>query len=419
MSMVDTPGFKEDMCYTLDIEFLFSNLLDISKDDHKSAVKRYKEISRWLDENEHVACYEPHIYSQGSFLLGTVTKSILDENEHEYEYDLDFVIVLRRPSDDLTPSKLKSIVHAAIKAYVEEKEIILQPEGRRCWTLDYFDNVRFHIDILPAIPAATYPYLNELNKLKSYVETHGEDYLCETIGQKFNVANNFSKKPVETIEKLLKDPIAITDKPPDGDYVWMLSDPKGYAAWFRRMSGETEYGVSKAVEDAPAYQSEKSVLQRVVQLLKNHRDYWMMQQPPEMQEHKPISIIITTLAARAYADLDDTDKTESTRIIQVLQAVVENMPNYIESEKSEEIVRNPVNIEENFADKWQVYPERKDLFYKWLAQVCNDLVHLDSVLTLEESTSDEVWEALMPLLGRRIVNKARNGCNDCTESQHL
>ena len=45
----------------------------------------------------------------------------------------------------------------------------------------------------------------------------------------------------------------------------------------------------------PAYKEKKSPLQRVVQILKRHRDLMF-----NGDESKPISIIITTLAARAY-----------------------------------------------------------------------------------------------------------------------
>ena len=32
------------------------------------------------------------------------------------------------------------------------------------------------------------------------------------------------------------------------------------------------------------------------------------------------------------------------------------------------VISNPVNPEENFADKWPTHPKRKENFFKWLRQ---------------------------------------------------
>lgn len=65
-------------------------------------------------------------------------------------------------------------------------------------------------------------------------------------------------------------------------------------------------------------------------------------------EDKPIPIIITTLAARAY--------NNQTNIIQGLIDVINIMENYIEERldahgRRIKWIGNPVNGEENFADK--------------------------------------------------------------------
>ena len=55
------------------------------------------------------------------------------------------------------------------------------------------------------------------------------------------------------------------------------------------------------------------------------------------------------------------------------------MENYIEkcydhnSGKIIKWIANPVNSEENFADKWIEYPQREKNFYKWLDQVKQDV----------------------------------------------
>ena len=67
-------------------------------------------------------------------------------------------------------------------------------ESSRCWTLNYIDESNFHIDILPSVP---------------YNDVDDEN-------------------------------IAITDKNKDSYYIksadWEISNPKGYAEWFKDKS---------------------------------------------------------------------------------------------------------------------------------------------------------------------------------------
>ena len=367
----------------IELEKVLSELLDISELHHDLAVTRYKGIGHWLDRDRHVVSYNPQIYPQGSFLLGTVTKSISNEDD----YDLDFVTELKQPRDNITPRGLKrELVGKAIKTYVDNRsDVKLQEEGRRCWTLDYSGDVQFHMDVLPAIPAAKDPYQEELRKLKLYRSA--------AIGQKLEVASNLSA-----------DAIAITDKQPDYSYLWLLSNPKGYAKWFREMSIIRRSIVTLAVESAPNYQRKKSPLQRVVQMLKRHRDLWIENHYIYDKDDKPISVIITTLAAKAYRSKVNASETE---ILQALQTVVENMLDYIEPVGGVDWVRNPVNKYENFADKWEQYPKRRRCFMAWHEQVCSDLRTLNKALQNTYATDAEVWKALAFFLGAGIVEEAK------------
>jgi len=82
---------------------------------------------------------------------------------------------------------------------------------------------------------------------------------------------------------------------------------------------------------------------------------------------QPISIIITTLAARAYqgeADLGDA-----------MERILEQMGNLIHSTRPR--VPNPVNPAEDFADKWYTEEGRKkrleENFHTWLTAAKADL----------------------------------------------
>jgi hypothetical protein len=151
--------------------------------------------------------------------------------------------------------------------------------------------------------------------------------------------------------------------------------------------------LSEAVSPVPKYNKEKLPLQRVVQILKRHRDMMF-----NGDEDKPISIIITTLASRAYG--------KETSITDALTNVVVNMRNYIESRydpNTRKVVKwipNPVNPEENFADKWVEHPQREKNFNKWL-----DLVESDIQTIVQKRGLHFIAEAMKKPFGEQTVTK--------------
>jgi hypothetical protein len=197
--------------------------------------------------------------------------------------------------------------------------------------------------------------------------------------------------------------IRITDKKQPNYYTdtvaenWMKSNPFGYAKWFFNeaiISQEKRLMFSASVNPVPKYQKEKMPLQRVVQILKRHRDMMF-----SGNEDKPISIIITTLASRAYK--------KETSIIDALISVATNMRNFIENRydrntrKDIKWVSNPVNLEENFADKWIEFPQREKNFYKWLDQVEYDIQSI-----IQKQGIHNIAEAMKKPFGEQSVIKA-------------
>ena len=184
--------------------------LDIPERHYKQAIKQYESIGTWLEREESgVACYSPEIYPQGSFLLGTVIKPISGAEE----YDIDLVSELRLQKTEISQEKLKCLVGAEIKSYVQANNMNSQPEERqRCWTLNYADGAQFHTDILPAIPDA--------EPFKLFLESKGHS------------PSNWADSAIAITDTTLPNYSQIT---PD----WSHSNPKGYAEWFRsRMKKE-------------------------------------------------------------------------------------------------------------------------------------------------------------------------------------
>jgi len=145
--------------------------------------------------------------------------------------------------------------------------------------------------------------------------------------------------------------------------------------------------ITASVDDIPDYKV-KTPLQRAIQLLKRHRDCMFAGDG----EHKPISIIITTLAAHAY--------NEESTISEALQSILRDMANYIEYQGNEVYIANPVNPAENFADKWAEQPKKRENFERWLTQARRDFA-----LYLRVNRFNEVPQQLKEHLGYRLVEK--------------
>ena len=350
--------------------------LDISESHYEQAVKCYESIGAWLERDESIiACHMPEIYPQGSFLLGTVTKPISGADE----YDIDLVSELNLQKTEISQEKLKYLVGVEIKSYARANNMNSRPEeSRRCWTLNYADGAQFHADILPAIPNA--------EPFKLFLESRGYS------------PSNWSDFAIAITDNTLPNYCQI-------DLDWPHSNPKGYAEWFRSCM-QTQFDairkslMERQVENVPEYKV-RTPLQRSIQILKRHRDIWFDQNQSAYDEKaKPISIIITTLAAHAYNNEADLQ--------QALLRIVAEMSHYIEYyDNGVALVRNPVNPLENFADKWQEYPIRKTCFMDWIKQA-----QLDLVKALELSDIQSVGESLKPCLGERIINEGLRNTPD-------
>lgn len=144
-----------------------------------------------------------------------------------------------------------------------------------------------------------------------------------------------------------------------------------------------------------------------MQLLKRHRDIHYAG-----DDDKPISIIITTLAARAYDG--EKDLTSAFR------NVVAKMRNYIETRmvdgKEIKWVPNPVNSQENFADKWPESPRKQRLFYEWLDKLeanIHNIVSSNDRLLLERHFSDsfgkEMSQKTFAALAKQKLNERKSG----------
>ncbi len=295
-----------------------NNLFDAAEDE-------YMALGAWLDRE--TPTYRIEVYAQGSFALGTVNKPITGTDD----YDLDLVCEFAEQYE-LTAKELKcTVIKPLLQRYRRITGDIV--EKRRCWHVEYEDVPNFHMDIIPAVCRNTY--------------------------------------------------IDITDHDEDtGYYDYIGSNPRGYIKWFQgQMKLQRQALLEKYckehrdiitcqadIEKLKEYNF-KTPLQKTIQILKRHRDIMF---EGDTRHLKPVSIIITTIAAQLYGNEDN--------IVDTLNTILNGAEQYISDHISngEYHIDNPCftgGDVENFADKWNEHPERAAAFVRWLNKAKMDLVN--------------------------------------------
>lgn len=339
--------------------------IDVPESRQKEAIDRYKSVGKFLNRDQSALAHmEPDVYPQGSFRLGTAIRPVTEGEE----YDIDLVLQLKSTKRNEPQKSLKKKVGAELKIYASQNGMNSEPEPkRRCWTLEYADDAQFHLDVLPALPDSQ--RMRQVLSERGYTPTTYSD-----------------------------QSIAITDEEHYGYSVvcddWNQSNPRGYAEWFEsrmkvRLDEQREVVAKRMnarVEEVPSYKV-KTPLQRAVQILKRHRGFVFKE-----DEHKPISIIITTLAAHSY------DNEASLAL--AMEKIVFGMESHILSKNGETYIPNPVNPLENFADKWAKEPKKEKKFRNWLQQLKSDY---ETLLSSHDLTRQRVL--LENRFGERTVSK--------------
>ena len=355
---------------------LVAEEIDIPPSKYQDAVNCYESVGHWLEEGNYPGCSgELSVYPQGSFRLGTVVRPIRDGVEASY--DIDLVSELPVEKRQTEPRSVKKIIGDRLREHGTYRRL-LDKEGKRCWTLEYAeqDGVGFHLDVLPSVPDPSI---------------------------------------------LMATAIAITNKRGD-DYDWSASDPKGYGIWFDSKNQQAfklavldqkksiqarASDIYRQVDDVPD-QLVRTPLQRSIQLLKRHRDVKF--NDARRNEYAPISIIITTLSAQFFNNEPDT-YSALTGIVTKLLAHAVLVDNGTVDRSLAPIspisrtpdgkwhISNPVNPEENFADRWhEDNHARAKAFFSWVEALREDFIHV-----LTERRPGAVRQRLSAALGTVVA----------------
>jgi hypothetical protein len=327
--------------------------LDITEARKRQAQERYEGVARWLAAGDHALLRSLEIYLQGSTALGTSVRPI-----GRLEHDVDLVAFMPSGSEVFLPAYVKKVIgdrlreHAAYAKLLEEK--------LRCWRLAYANE--FHLDITPSI----------LN------------LACRSGGELVP-------------DKALKE--------------WKETNPKGYRAAFDRRAKllpilriakafDEAVGARANIEPFPAANHGGSLLCRIVQVAKRHRDVHFEGSDAALS---PISVILTTLIAWSYEACVTQRQydTEYDVILDVLRRMPEFIGRVLPDGTRGWYIPNETTHGENFAERWNDDPRRARAFFAWHAKVLADLEKLANVEGV-----DQVRSRMNDTFGEGVVGRA-------------
>jgi len=298
--------------------------LEISEAQRRQAEERYSGVAEWLWAGEHHLLRWLSIYLQGSTALGTSVKPI-----GSLEHDVDLVAFLPRGTADLPPALVKKVIGDRLNE--NGHYIKLLEEKQRCWRLVYANE--FHLDITPSVRNA----------------------VCNRGGELVP-------------DKALKE--------------WKETNPKGYREAFERRAALVPMlrvaeafdaaGTVKAdIEPFPVATRTRSLLCRIVQIGKRHRDIHFEALDPALS---PISVIVTTLLAWSYESCVRTQTYDTE--FDVMLDVLRRMPQFIGQTLPDGspgwYIPNETTHGENFAERWNDEPRRAKAFFAWHGKLVAD-----------------------------------------------
>jgi hypothetical protein len=321
------------------------------------AEQRYNAVGTWVAEAEHSIFQSALIYAQGSFSLGTVNRPVGKD-----EFDVDLVIHFPDAPDQIQPAALKKLLGDRLASH--DTYAPLLKEMGRCWRINYANE--FHLDITPSI----------------------RNMACENGGELVP-------------DKKLR--------------CWKTSNPRAYRDLFSyRANLQPRIRLRKAmamdekradIQPFPHFPPFKGVLRRIVQLAKRHRDVCFQHDEDGI---RPISVIITTLASRAY---EYCVQTEQESEFDLLCEVIRLMPCFIEERieagQRRWFIWNETTAGENFAEKWNAEPARAEAFFGWHSLLQRQLAQINSVAGL-----DVLAKGLQESFGQAPVERALKALTD-------
>lgn len=337
--------------------------VDISPTMYRNAVEKYEHLASYLEEKG----FDVTIYPQGSFALGTVVRPL--HKGEDAVYDLDFIYMVHKHKQNIQPSELRNEVENALRSNSVYNDRLIVDDT--CFTIRYADigDVGFTIDIVPAADE--------------------DEWYKAQLREKSDLPH------------LIDTAIAIPRKE-DRSYKWISNNPKGYKQWFdainesfarytredyRNQLYHSNRTVFASIEEVPDDLTRTS-LQRVIQILKYHRNMYYLR-IKDGDKIKPISAILSTLAAEIAKSAPKTvdvfglleyvlnELMIYAKQLEVPKASfrdVYSTRNLLLKDGGNWTLHNPANPEDNLTDSWKDNPQAAAVFFRWIKAVYSDLI---------------------------------------------
>lgn len=316
--------------------------LELKPSDRTEAVNQYDQLTQHLADKLEIDRHDVHIFPQGSMRTQTTIAQ-----RYPVKFDIDIVVRLSGTRyESLGP---KAFFEAFGKALEGREYITGEPDPkRRCWRLDY-PGKRFYFDVTPAVPDRTGFTGSELS---------------------------------------VHDP----------DTGWSPSNPDAFAEWFcerAELRFTFAMNVMKSLDEARSQVTPvpeepvgiDDILRRALQLMKLHRDMMYWNEDPDRKAAAPISVILVTLATRAYENLIAKQQNGFASPLEAVLALIDDMPDYLDHDGCGWRVENPTLVDENFADRWNNdNGVRYREFTRWYGRLQDDL---EALFEQSHSAPDE------------------------------
>lgn len=331
--------------------------LDIPPSRWERAKQAYETLGRILtDPMNPLARFKPSVYPQGSARLQTTIRPVRGD-----EFDIDLICELLAMQGHPVEA-----IFAAVQAAIEGQKVYAGKVSihNRCVRITFAGD--FHLDITPGVPDRRHGPENILitdRPSRSLKDSNPKDY-CD-----------------QWFQRIAAVPPRIRSVPP-------------------RTSGLEAMLENRAdVESVKDPKAMRAILIRIIQLFKRHRDITWSE-----SKDAPISAIITTTTAWAYAELC---LREFDSPYDLILAIAEALPSKLGPQVLTNGVfvhtcLNPANPRENFADKWPRKPQRQEAFFRWQKSL---VAYLRDLRNSSGQGTDVLQRKLAAGFGRDLVDR--------------